>query len=200
MNLRYSSGMFDISSICDGFNRRNNPLLNRSYSIKVESVNASVKWTPVFIWAMTKREMVDAGIEGQTACFNHCISTNGEPLWGTVASSIGRLSLDYGYDSNTFNVKFEKQKPEPGTNFVMGGGGSFWCKVNDPTLPSDTVTGIQLHNREDPDDAFAHHATLIIWQLQQKESGPVVDIESGYVTVSRSKLIEMKKMIEAMLK
>lgn len=196
----------NVSQIVANFKRENNTLLNRSHRVQVQRVAAKRKWTPIFIWAMTKWEMEQEGVAGQTACFHVLLSTIGEPVWvGKIEDDMG-LSLRYGWGDGDFRAPFEKTFPEPHGNFVMGAGAEYWAKIDDiDGTPSDTVTGITLTNREDEADPFAHHTTLVIWQLQDEEDVPVVveRPEGGYATISLAKLREAqraaKELYEALL-
>lgn len=190
----------NVAPIVANFNRPNNPLLNRSHRIQVQSVAVAKRWTPVFIWQMNKQEMEREGVQGQTACFNALLSTQGPPVWEGKIDDDSGLSLRYGWGNETFTSRFEKSWPEPPGNFVMGAGASYWVEIaDDEGIPSDRVTGVTLANPDDT-DPFAHHTALIVWQLQDDDVPMVVDPrpDGGCATISIMKLRAAQQAAKAL--
>lgn len=188
----------NVAPIVANFERENNALLNRSYAIKVASVGDGMhqKWTPVFIWSMSLQEMEKAGVQGQQVCFVMLLSKIGTPIWsGRVDDDCG-LKLRIGWEGMRAEetpglVRFEKPFPEPPANFAMYPGAKYWVEVVDEDgTPSDRVVGITLANEADV-DPFAHHACLVVFQLQEQKQtiiAPPVRPDGGYATVPLVKL------------
>lgn len=187
----------NLAPIVANFEREGNGLLNRSHQAKVETVNAVEKWTPVFIWPLTVAEMVREGVSGQQVCFHALLSVIGTPIWeGPVDDSMG-LGIRFGWDGMRTEEtptlgQFEKRWPEPPGNVAMYPGAEYWFEIADQAkTPSDRVTKVTLTNPDDGADQFAHHAWLIVWQLQRSTPAivvPPVRPDSGYATVPVAKL------------
>lgn len=203
----------NVAPIIKNFEREKNPLLNRSHAIKVESVGDGVeqKWTPVFVWSMSLQEMEKAGVQGQQVCFVVLLSKAGTPIWD------GRIEDDYGLkmrigwegmraEETPGLIRFEKPFPEPAGNFAMYPGAKYWVEVvDDDGTPSDRVVGITLANEADV-DAFAHHACLVVFQLQEQQQtiiAPALRPDGGYATVPIAKLrdaqVKAKAFYEALM-
>lgn len=188
----------NVAPIVANFERENNTLLNRSYAIKVQSAGDEMhqKWTPIFIWPLSLQEMEKAGVQGQQVCFVVLLSKAGTPIWD------GRIEDDYGLkmrigwegmqaEETPGLIRFEKAFPEPAGNFAMYPGAKYWVEVvDDDGTPSDRVMGITLANEADV-DPFAHHACLVVFQLQEQKQtivAPQVRPDGGYATVPLVKL------------
>lgn len=188
----------NVAPIVANFDQANNRLLNRSHAIQVESVGDEMaqKWTPVFIWSMSLQEMEKAGVQGQQVCFVMLLSKIGTPIWsGRVDDDCG-LKLRIGWEGMRAEetpglIRFEKAFPEPPANFAMYAGAKYWVEVVDEDgTPSDRVVGIRLANEADV-DPFAHHACLVVFQLQDLAHSivvPQVRPDGGYATVPLVKL------------
>lgn len=198
----------NVAPIIQSFEREKNTLLNRSHAIKVESVGDELdqKWTPVFIWSMSLQEMEKAGVQGQQVCFVVLLSKIGTPIWsGRVDDDCG-LKLRMGWEGMRAEetpplVRFEKTFPEPPANFAMYPGAKYWVEVvDDDGTPSDRVTGITLANEADV-DAFAHHACLVVFQLQEFKQvivAPQIRPDGGYATVPLEKIRAAQRAAKAL--
>lgn len=133
--------------------------------IAVEVIEASRKWSPVFIWQMTVAEMVTLGVAGQTVCFHIMLDSSGLPMSADVLRA-GRMAVRYGFDNQASKAQFEKVWPEPPTNFTMGMGGKYWTEICGPNVQSDRVVDITLQNPADMEDPNGHHVAVIAWQFQ----------------------------------
>lgn len=188
----------NVAPIVANFERENNTLLNRSHAIQVESVGDEMhqKWTPVFIWQMSLQEMEKAGVQGQQVCFVVLLSKSGTPIWdGRIEDEYG-LNFRIGWEGMRAEetpglMRFEKAFPEPAGNFAMYPGAKYWVEVVDKDgTPSDRVVGIKLANEADV-DPFAHHACLVVFQLQELRQtiiAPSLRTDGGYATVPLVKL------------
>lgn len=165
--------------------------------ITVLAAKTNPRWVPVLIWQMTVAEMIEWGVAGQTACFNVLLDGNGSLVELSAAQASG-LSLRYGWDKETKHAPFEKAKPEPIGNFVMGAGGEYWAEVAGVGVVSDMVSGVTLHNPNDQADPWAHHVTVIAWQFQGEQQ-PVPITEVGYATIKRQSIANVLAGIDAQI-
>lgn len=202
----------NIAPIVANFERENNGLLNRSHQAKVETVEAVEKWTPVFIWPMTVAEMEREGVSRQQVCFHALLSIIGTPIWDGVVDDNMGLWIRSGWSGMRPEEmpplgKFEKRWPEPPGNVAMYPNAEYWFEIADQAkTPSDRVTGVTLTNPDDGADRFAHHAWLIVWQLQRSTPTivvPPVRADGGYATVPIAKLrdaqVKAKAFYEALM-
>jgi len=117
-------------------------------------------WVPVKIWTMTKAEMERYGVGGQRCCFIVLLNKFGDPIYSTEA-----ISISYGWNgSTTYKAPLEKQYPEPVANFVLGEG-EYWVEAADMDAAPYRIEGITMTNPDDS-DRYAHHCTLIVYQLR----------------------------------
>lgn len=183
----------DVRPFIATLNRENNPLLNCTPRITVQSVASAEKWTPVLIWQFTASEARSFGVEGQGNCFVVPLDRSGTPMYGRL-----RLFIATGWegmrpDETPQPQSFEKQFPEPAGNVSLFGQAKYWIEIDDRTgTPSDRVVGITLANPSDM-DPNAHHCTLVVFQIQrQDEQRP----DGGTVSVSLAELRRLQKQVQ----
>lgn len=170
--------------------------------ITVLAAKTNPRWVPVLIWQMTVAEMIEWGVAGQTACFNVLLDGNGSLVELSTAQASG-LSLRYGWDKEMKHAPFEKAKPEPIGNFVMGAGGEYWAEVAGVGVVSDMVSGVTLHNPNDQADPNGHHVSVIAWQFRTAIDIPPVVMppatEVGYATIKRQSIANVLAGIDAQI-